>query len=103
MRGCRDRKAAHRRRPVGDGRREALAEVGPVLAASLDAKAVLAPGIALSASAFNARRRQYHSTQILETLACTKQRDWERILGVVDVDCGVFLNTRDIPAACFGG
>lgn len=72
--------------PVGDVPREALSEVGPTLAASLDAKIVLAPGIALSSSTYNAHRRQYHSTQVLETLARTKQRDWERMLGVVDVD-----------------
>jgi archaemetzincin len=63
-----------------------LTEVGNLVATSFDAKIVLAPGIALLPSAYNARRRQYHSTHILQTLAQVKQEDWERVLGVVDVD-----------------
>ena len=65
--------------PVGDVPRKALTDVGPILAASLGAKVVLAPGIALVSSAYNAQRRQYHSTQILQTLAGAKQRDGFRV------------------------
>lgn len=72
--------------PVGAVPRELLAEVGATVGASLDARVILVAGIALSSSAYNPRRQQYHSTQILQTLAGVKRQDWERTLGVVDVD-----------------
>ena len=72
--------------PVGDAPPETVAEIGPILAARLDAKVVLAPGIGLMSSAYDAHRRQYHSTQILDALALTKRGDWERMLGIADVD-----------------
>jgi archaemetzincin len=72
--------------PIGELSREFLADVGAVIAASLDARVILTAGIPLSSSAYNARRQQYHSTQILQTLADLKRQDWERTLGVVDVD-----------------
>jgi archaemetzincin len=40
----------------------------------------------LPPSAFDERRRQYFSTEILQTLAAVKHDEWERVLGVVDVD-----------------
>jgi archaemetzincin len=72
--------------PVGETPLDTVTEIGPILAARLDARVVLGPGIALISTAFDAHRRQYHSTQILDALARTKRRDWERMLGIVDVD-----------------
>jgi archaemetzincin len=72
--------------PIGKLSKEILADVGEVIAASLDARVILAAAIPLSSSAYNARRQQYFSTQILRTLADLKRESWERTLGVVDVD-----------------
>jgi archaemetzincin len=72
--------------PVGDTSPATLAEIGPILAQSLNVKVVVAARIPLISSAFNTDRRQYHSTQILDVLARAKQPEWERLLGVVDVD-----------------
>jgi archaemetzincin len=72
--------------PVGDTSPEAVAAIGPIVANSLNATFVIASTIPLISSAYNVERRQYHSTQILEALARTKRGEWERLLGVVDVD-----------------
>lgn len=72
--------------PIGEFSAEFLAEVGAIIAASVDAQIILTPRIPLSSEAYNARRDQYYSTQILQTLANVKRQDWERMLGVVDVD-----------------
>jgi len=72
--------------PVGETPPDTVAEIGPILANNLNAQVVTAPGIALTSSAYDAHRRQYHSTQILDALARTKRTEWERLLGVVDVD-----------------
>jgi archaemetzincin len=42
--------------------------------------------IALPEDAYNASRRQYHSTVLLDTLARHKRPEWERLLGLTDVD-----------------
>jgi archaemetzincin len=42
--------------------------------------------MALAASAFDVRRGQHHSTEILQTLAAMKHDRWDRVLGIVDVD-----------------
>jgi archaemetzincin len=72
--------------PIGELSGEFLADVGAVIAASLDARVILSAGIPLPSLAYNAHRQQYHSTQILQRLADVGRQDWERTLGVVDVD-----------------
>jgi archaemetzincin len=42
--------------------------------------------ITLPEDAYNASRRQYHSTMLLDTLARHKKPEWERLLGLTDVD-----------------
>jgi archaemetzincin len=81
-----DRKRMIAIAPIGEFSTEFLAEVGSIIAASLDAQMILTARIPLSSEAYNARRDQYHSTQILQTLANVKRQNWERMLGVVDVD-----------------
>jgi archaemetzincin len=72
--------------PVGFIPADVVTEVGTTVAANLHARTVLAPSIPLAPSAFDERRRQYSSTEILQTLAAVKHDEWERVLGVVDVD-----------------
>ena len=72
--------------PVGVIPPNVLAELGPTVATNFDAKVIVAPSIALGSSAFDVRRGQYRSTEILQTLAAVKHEDWERVLGIVDVD-----------------
>jgi archaemetzincin len=72
--------------PVGEVSSETVAETGPILANNLNAQVVIVPRIPLVASAYDTDRRQYHSTPILDALARAKRREWERLLGVVDVD-----------------
>jgi archaemetzincin len=72
--------------PVGVIPADVVTKVGTTVATNLHARTVLAPGIALAPSAFDERRRQYSSTEILQTLAAVKHDEWERVLGVVDVD-----------------
>jgi archaemetzincin len=63
-----------------------LAELGPTVATNFEAKVIVAPSIALGSAAFDVRRGQYRSTEILRTLAAVKHENWERVLGIVDVD-----------------
>ena len=72
--------------PIGDISPNVLTELGATVATNLDAKVFVAPIIALPSSAFDVRRGQYHSTEILRTLAAVKHEEWERVLGIVDVD-----------------
>jgi len=60
--------------------------LGAIVATKLDANVIVAPSIALARSAFDVRRGQYRSTKILQTLAAVKHEEWERVLGIVDVD-----------------
>lgn len=72
--------------PVGVVPLDVVGEVMTTVATNLHASTVLAPSIALAPSAFDPRRRQHHSTEILQTLAAVKRDEWERVLGIVDVD-----------------
>jgi len=72
--------------PVGVVPLDVVGEVMTTVATNLLTTTVLAPGIALAPSAFDERRSQYSSTKILQTLAPVKHDEWERVLGVVDVD-----------------
>lgn len=72
--------------PVGDILEAVLAELRFVLAAAFGAEIITVPAIPLPSSAYNAERRQYHSTRILQQLARVKPRRSERLLGVATVD-----------------
>jgi predicted Zn-dependent protease len=47
---------------------------------------IAAPRVPLPASAFDASRGQYLSSAILAVLAAAKRPEWERLLGIADVD-----------------
>jgi len=75
----------------------ALAPIGRVSSADIealvtplrevfDADVVVAPGLELPASVFDKTRGQYLSTALLDLLARARRQEWQRLLGVADVD-----------------
>jgi archaemetzincin len=72
--------------PVGDVPREVIEELLPVLSEAFRCRAVAAPPVALSAAARDPSRGQYLSNVFLDSLAAARRPEWERLLGVTDVD-----------------
>jgi archaemetzincin len=64
----------------------------PILGDAFGADVFTADSISLPEDAYNASRKQYHSTVLLDALARHKRPDWERLIGVTDVD----LYTSDL-------
>lgn len=71
---------------IGDAPHSVIAQLTPILRETFDAEIVAAPPLALPASSWNASRRQYHSTKLLDALASAKRSEWERLIGIADVD-----------------
>jgi len=63
-----------------------LEELAPMLQEVFEADSSVTDPIALPEDAYNASRRQYHSTVLLDILAHHKKPGWERLLGMTDVD-----------------
>src|SRR6266550_1952058 len=72
--------------PVGDVPMAEVEALVPVLSEAFGAEVVLAPAVSLPPTAYDARRRQHRSTVILDALARARRPQWERLLGVTDVD-----------------
>jgi len=72
--------------PVGRTPSEAVERLLPVLRETFRCDAIAAPRVSLPASAFDASRGQSLSSAILPVLAAAKRPEWERLLGVADVD-----------------
>jgi archaemetzincin len=72
--------------PVGDVPPERIETVAPAIRDVFGCAVEIAPPIPLPSDAWNAERRQHLSTAILEVLARSKRPEWERLLGVADVD-----------------
>lgn len=73
--------------PVGDRLGDDLfVELVRALASAFHAGIFAAPAVPLPSSAYDHKRRQYHSTAILRQLARAKPPHAERLLGVTDVD-----------------
>jgi archaemetzincin len=70
--------------PVGEAPSAEIDALVPVLSEAFGAEVVTAPRVPLPAAAYDARRRQHRSTAILDALA--RRPQWERLLGVADVD-----------------
>ena len=64
----------------------ALSPLLPVLRETFGAEVVIAPAVPLLAAAYDERRRQHHSTALLDALARARRPEWDRLLGVADVD-----------------
>jgi len=71
---------------IGDTPRDVIADLTPILRETFGAEIVMAPPVALPASSWNASRRQYLSTKLLDALESAKRPEWERLLGIADVD-----------------
>ncbi len=71
---------------IGDAPGAFIEELAPILRETFGAEIVAAPGLALPASSWNASRRQNLSTKLLDVLASAKRPEWERLLGIANVD-----------------
>lgn len=71
---------------AGDAPSSIVDALVPILRETFDADVVEAPAGRIPASAWNASREQYHSTKLLDALAAARRPEWERLLGIVDVD-----------------
>jgi archaemetzincin len=71
---------------VGSVRRSEIEPLLTALQDSFGTPVVIAAEIALPPSSYDASRRQYLSTAILDSLAAAKKPEWDRLLGVADVD-----------------
>ena len=71
---------------IGDAPRGTIRKLAPILSETFGAEVVAAPDVTLPAPSWNASRRQYLSTQILDALASVKRSGWEKLLGIADVD-----------------
>jgi archaemetzincin len=72
--------------PVGTVEPRALERLTPVLHDAFAAEVVVTPAVPLAERAWNAARRQHLSTAILDDLARLRRDEWERLLGICDVD-----------------
>jgi archaemetzincin len=71
---------------IGGAPHALIEGLAPILRETFDAEIVAAPALALPASSWNASRRQYLSMKLLDALASVKRPEWERLLGIADVD-----------------
>jgi archaemetzincin len=72
--------------PVGNVSAAPLEAISPDISETFGCRVEIVPAIPLLASAWNPSRRQTLSTAILDALARSKRSEWERLLGVADVD-----------------
>ncbi len=71
---------------IGDASHGPLEALEPTLRETFGAEIVVLPPLALPTSSWNASRRQYLSTKLLDALASVKKPEWDRLLGIADVD-----------------
>ncbi len=72
--------------PIGGTRPQQLEPLIPVVAQTFVAHVRLGPALRLPDLSYHPERRQYLSTRILQDLARVRRPEWERALGVADVD-----------------
>jgi archaemetzincin len=72
--------------PIGLAHREVSARLGSLVARVFDREVVTAPHLRLPVGAYDRDRRQYLSPGLLDVIAAARRPEWERILGVADVD-----------------
>jgi archaemetzincin len=71
---------------VGSVEPDAIARLAPLLRETFRAEAVVARPLPLPDRGWNARRTQHLSTLILDELARARRPEWERLLGICEVD-----------------
>jgi predicted Zn-dependent protease len=65
--------------------------LGPDVAETFDAELVVAPSeIIVPHDAWNSTRRQYRAAAIVSELAAQRRPEWDRVLGIADVDLYAF-------------
>ena len=72
--------------PIGSVPAEAVDALAPAVREAFGTEVVIAPPLSLPASAYDRRRGQYSSTALLDDLARAKRPEWERLLGITNVD-----------------
>jgi archaemetzincin len=72
--------------PMGDAPAEAVARLLPALREAFGAEVVTAPAVPLPPAAYDRQRQQHLSTALLDALARARRPEWDRLLGVADVD-----------------
>ncbi len=72
--------------PIGTVSPAAVEALISPVSDAFGAEVVVAPGLELPSSAWNGDRGQYLSTAVLDLLARARRREWERLLGIADVD-----------------
>jgi archaemetzincin len=71
---------------VGKAPRSAIETLTPVLRETFDVRVVTAPDLPIPLSSWNAWRQQYSAPSILDALASAKRPEWERLIGIADVN-----------------
>jgi archaemetzincin len=72
--------------PLGEAPAAEVGALSPILRATFGVEILVAPAIPLPQDSYDASRRQYRSTAILNVLSRARRPEWERLLGVADVD-----------------
>src|SRR5688572_11739594 len=72
--------------PIGEVPVEEVSRVAAVVREAFGCEVAIVSEVPLPTSAWSASRRQHLSTALLDALARAKRPEWERLLGVADVD-----------------
>jgi len=72
--------------PIGPVETSAISWLVPALNNAFRVEVVVAPAVLLPDRAWNPHRRQHYSTAILDELAGARRPEWERLLGICNVD-----------------
>ncbi len=72
--------------PVGKVDSDILRNIANALEKTFHCRVELGREMPIPHDSYNSRRRQYHSTIILKKVQTTKPKDFDRMLGVTDVD-----------------
>jgi len=75
--------------PIGTIEEDILDHIRSVLQETFQREAIVSEPLIIPQQAYNARRKQYHSTRILKVLGAMKPASCEFLLGVIDEDCYV--------------
>jgi archaemetzincin len=76
--------------PLGAAPRAEIEALVPAVASAFARDAIVAGAVELPLWALHSRRGQYLSTAVLDVLEHARRPEWERLLGVADVDLFVF-------------
>jgi len=72
--------------PMGATSPTAVSLITPALRSAFGGQVVLAPSLPLPSPAYDPVREQTNSTALLDVLARAKRPEWERLLGIAEVD-----------------